>query len=154
VVVSPLDLGRTIASLRRRAAERPTEEPAAPAAFPRPSLATEYLAPATETETVLAGIWQTVLGIERVGTRDNFFDLGGDSIIGLQIVARASAAGLQLTADQLFGHQTIAELASLLSEPAAPEAPGLVPAAEAAPLVGFDADLSSDELDKIFSQLE
>ncbi|HEY3568755.1 MAG TPA: SDR family NAD(P)-dependent oxidoreductase, partial [Thermoanaerobaculia bacterium] len=151
VVVSPLDLGRTIASLRRRAAERPTEEPAAPAAFPRPSLATEYMAPATETETVLAGIWQTVLGIERVGTRDNFFDLGGDSIIGLQIVARASAAGLQLTADQLFGHQTIAELASLLSEPAAPEAPVLVPTAEAG---GFDADLSSDELDKIFSQLE
>jgi len=118
----------------------------------RPSLATEYVAPATETEATLAGIWQTVLGLERVGTQDNFFDLGGDSIKGVRIIACASAEGLQLSVDQLFKHQTVAELARRVNELAAvPEVPALLPEANAG---GFDADLSSDELDKIFSQLE
>ncbi len=152
VVVSPLDLGRTIASLRRRVAERSAAEPAPQGSFPRPSLATEYVEPATETEATLAGIWQAVLGLDRVGTRDNFFDLGGDSVIGIQIVARASARGLQLSADQLFEHQTIAELARRLNEHApAPDAPVLTSEMDAG---GFNADLSDGELDKIFSQLK
>ncbi|HSU81114.1 MAG TPA: non-ribosomal peptide synthetase, partial [Thermoanaerobaculia bacterium] len=118
----------------------------------RPRVATEYVAPATAAEATLAEIWQTVLGLERVGTQDNFFDLGGDSIKGVRIIACASAEGLQLSVDQLFKHQTIAELARRVNELAAiPEVPALLPEANAG---GFDADLSSDELDKIFSQLE
>jgi amino acid adenylation domain-containing protein len=111
-----------------------------------------YVAPATQTEVALAAIWQEVLGVERVGTRDNFFDLGGNSILAVQISAGAAAVGLQFSVAQLFQHQTIAALAPYLSESAsAPAAPALLPEAGTG---GFDADLSSDELDKIFSQLE
>ncbi|HEU5381840.1 MAG TPA: amino acid adenylation domain-containing protein, partial [Ktedonobacteraceae bacterium] len=51
-----------------------------------------------------------VLGVERVGIEDNFFELGGDSIRSIQIVARVKALGLQVSVQQLFRHQTIAEL--------------------------------------------
>jgi phthiocerol/phenolphthiocerol synthesis type-I polyketide synthase E len=77
----------------------------------RPNIATPYVAPATELERRLAAVWQATLGIEEVGVDDNFFDLGGDSILGIQLVARANESGLQLAPDQLFEHQTIAELA-------------------------------------------
>ena len=79
----------------------------------RPSLAETYVAPRTETERILAGIWSEVLSVKQVGIHDNFFELGGDSILSLQIVARAHQAGLQLTATQLFYHQTIAGLAAV-----------------------------------------
>jgi acyl-coenzyme A synthetase/AMP-(fatty) acid ligase len=62
----------------------------------RPDLAIEYVAPRTETEAILAGIWQEFLGVERVGIDDNFFDLGGDSIRSMQIIAEARQAGMSL----------------------------------------------------------
>ena len=82
----------------------------------------KYLAPRNETEQLLANIFAEVLGQERVGVAHNFFtDLGGDSILGIQIVARANQAGIRLRPKQLFDHQTIAELAAI-----AEEAEGLV----------------------------
>ncbi|MCP2256430.1 non-ribosomal peptide synthase domain TIGR01720/amino acid adenylation domain-containing protein [Streptoalloteichus tenebrarius] len=72
----------------------------------------DYVAPRTEAERVLAGVWAELLGVDRVGVTDNFFDLGGDSILGLQVVARARSAGLDLTPKQMFLRQTIAELAA------------------------------------------
>ncbi|WP_037729553.1 phosphopantetheine-binding protein, partial [Streptomyces scopuliridis] len=48
-----------------------------------------YTAPRTEAERILCGVWAEVLGLSRVGIEDNFFDLGGDSIISLQVVSRA-----------------------------------------------------------------
>jgi non-ribosomal peptide synthase protein (TIGR01720 family) len=59
----------------------------------------------------LARIWAEVLGTEKVGVHDNFFDLGGDSLLGLQVVIGANQAGLVLTSWQMLEHQTIAELA-------------------------------------------
>lgn len=70
-----------------------------------------YRAPRNVVEESLAGIWRQALGVERVGVDDNFFDLGGDSIIAIQIVARANAAGLRLAPSQLFQHPSVAELA-------------------------------------------
>ena len=161
IAVSPLDLNRTIAALRKRAGERPAAQPAPQDAFPRPSLDTAYVPPANETEALLAEIWQAVLGLDRVGTRDNFFDLGGDSIIGIQIVARATARGLPLSPEQLFELQTIADLAAgIAAGIAATQGSGTAaaPPAETAfpPLDGGDLadDLPDSELDKIFSQLK
>jgi amino acid adenylation domain-containing protein len=71
----------------------------------------EYAAPRNETERLLATIWERVLRVERVGIHDNFFDLGGDSILNIQIVSRAVKAGLQITPTKLFQAQTIAALA-------------------------------------------
>ncbi|BCL84575.1 amino acid adenylation domain-containing protein [Ktedonobacteria bacterium brp13] len=78
----------------------------------RPDLEKRYVAPGTPVEEMLAGIWAQVLGLQRVGRHDNFFELGGDSIRSIQIVARAKAAGLHFSVQQLFRHQTIADLAA------------------------------------------
>jgi non-ribosomal peptide synthase protein (TIGR01720 family) len=59
----------------------------------------------------LANIWSQVLRIEQVGVHDRFFELGGDSILSMQVIAKANKAGLRLTLKQTFQHQTIAELA-------------------------------------------
>jgi amino acid adenylation domain-containing protein len=67
----------------------------------------------TPTEETLANIWAEVLKLPTVSIHDNFFDLGGDSILGTLILARAARAGLKLSPLQLFEHQTIAELASV-----------------------------------------
>ncbi|HTN91088.1 MAG TPA: condensation domain-containing protein, partial [Sorangium sp.] len=77
-----------------------------------PPAAAPDAAPATDVEAELAQIWAAVLGRERVGRHDNFFALGGDSILSLQVVSRAKQAGLRLTARQMFQHQTLAELAA------------------------------------------
>ncbi|MBB5857515.1 non-ribosomal peptide synthase/polyketide synthase [Amycolatopsis umgeniensis] len=90
-------------------------------ALPEPGARTEnrYVAPRTDVETVLAGVWSEVLGVDRVGVEDNFFGLGGDSILSIQVVAAARRAGLTLSSKDLFRNQTIAELAHV----AQPEAP-------------------------------
>ena len=73
----------------------------------------DYDPPRDDRERLLASIWQSCLQIERVGINDNFFDLGGDSIVAIQIVAQAKKLGISLTPNQLFAHQTIAELTDL-----------------------------------------
>ncbi|RKT54239.1 condensation domain-containing protein [Saccharothrix australiensis] len=67
------------------------------------------------TEDLLVDIWSEVLGVE-VTRSDNFFDLGGDSILAIQVVAKAAAAGLAVGPTQLISHQTVAELALVTSE--------------------------------------
>ncbi|HLX41139.1 MAG TPA: condensation domain-containing protein, partial [Ktedonobacteraceae bacterium] len=78
----------------------------------RSGLKKEYIAPRTQVEEELASIWQQVLGIERVGIYDNFFDLGGNSLLIIRMVAKANKAGLVITTKQVFKYQTIAELAT------------------------------------------
>ncbi|SFY16281.1 amino acid adenylation domain-containing protein [Pseudomonas sp. NFACC49-2] len=73
-----------------------------------------HVAPRNEVEALLAQIWKDVLKLERVGVHDNFFALGGDSIINLQIIARANQQGLKLTPRQLFENRTIADIARVL----------------------------------------
>lgn len=71
-----------------------------------------YVPPRTPAEQLLAAIWSRVLRVERVGITDNFFTLGGDSILSIQVVSRANEAGLRVTARQVFENQTISELAA------------------------------------------
>ncbi|MFE7469461.1 condensation domain-containing protein, partial [Streptomyces sp. NPDC057499] len=66
----------------------------------------------TDTERVLCGIWADVLRVEQVGVEDNFFALGGDSILSIQVVTRARQAGLDLTSRDIFTRQTVAALAA------------------------------------------
>ena len=70
-----------------------------------------YRAPASPTEEIIAGIYTEVLGLERVGVDDSFFELGGDSILSMQVVARARAAGLMCRPRDIFVEQTVARLA-------------------------------------------
>jgi amino acid adenylation domain-containing protein len=73
-----------------------------------------YLPPRTTTEEMLCDVWQEVLHAERVGIDDNFFDLGGDSILTIQVIVKARAVGLELNVQQLFQYQTVHELAQEL----------------------------------------
>ncbi|HVB37101.1 MAG TPA: amino acid adenylation domain-containing protein, partial [Vicinamibacterales bacterium] len=72
----------------------------------------ETRAPWPGAETVLAGIWTGVLGVEAVGREDEFFALGGDSIKALQVVARARTAGLGLTVADVFAQPALRGLAA------------------------------------------
>lgn len=74
---------------------------------------TSVIAPSTETELILAEIWKRILRVERIGIEQNFFDLGGDSILSLQIVAQARKHGLRFTPRDLFNNPTIATLAQV-----------------------------------------
>ncbi|TCW37425.1 bacitracin synthase 3 [Laceyella sacchari] len=78
----------------------------------------EYVAPQTPMETLLAQIWEEVLGVERVGIEDNFFELGGDSIKAIQISARLHQQQWQLEMKGLFRHPTIRELAPRITSKA------------------------------------
>ena len=73
-----------------------------------------YRAPNTAIEEVLAGIYAEVLGLDRVGVDDSFFELGGDSISSMQVVARARAAGLVCRPRDVFVEQTVARLARVV----------------------------------------
>uniref|UniRef100_UPI001FC9A200 condensation domain-containing protein n=1 Tax=Amycolatopsis circi TaxID=871959 RepID=UPI001FC9A200 len=75
--------------------------------------AVAYQPPRTPAEVTLADIWQQVLRVERVGRDDNFFALGGDSILGIQVMSRAAKAGLAVTPKLLFQHPTVGELAGV-----------------------------------------
>ncbi|MFE4637312.1 amino acid adenylation domain-containing protein [Streptomyces sp. NPDC056773] len=68
-------------------------------------------APTTPAETALAGLFADVLGLPSVGVHDSFFELGGDSIVAIQLVNRAREAGLALTPRDVFRHRTVAALA-------------------------------------------
>ena len=83
-------------------------------ALPEPAFESrDYEAPRGASETALAQIWADVLGVARVGRDDNFFDLGGDSILGLKVMAKAHRAGIDIRTRQLFEAQTIAALAEV-----------------------------------------
>ncbi|WP_284117640.1 non-ribosomal peptide synthase/polyketide synthase [Streptomyces fragilis] len=104
-----------------------TDRRALPAPPAQPAGGAEYVAPRPGAEERLAGIWADVLGVERVGAQDNFFNLGGDSILSIQIVSRAREAGLALSTKDVFRHQTIAELALCVTEQDAPAAAAEAP---------------------------
>jgi non-ribosomal peptide synthase protein (TIGR01720 family) len=70
-----------------------------------------YRAPADAVEEILAGIYAQVLGLEQVGVDESFFELGGDSILSMQVVARARAAGVVCRPRDIFVEQTVARLA-------------------------------------------
>ncbi|MGX4687703.1 amino acid adenylation domain-containing protein [Streptomyces sp. JNUCC 63] len=90
-------------------------------------------APATAREEALCAVFADVLGVERVGVDDSFFDLGGDSIVSIQLVSRARAAGLVLTPRDVFQHRSVAALAAVatdadeVSAPVPDDGVGVVP---------------------------
>ncbi len=80
---------------------------------------TEYVPPAGFAEEQIAEIWAEVLKVERVGATDNFFRLGGDSILSIRVISRARELGLYLEPAQFFRFQTLRELAAAAQSQAA-----------------------------------
>nr|WP_051161593.1 non-ribosomal peptide synthetase [Nocardia brevicatena] len=81
-------------------------------ALPDPEFAPrEYRAPSGAVEEAVAQVYAEVLGLERVGADDDFFELGGDSIISIQVVSRARARGIAFSARDVFEARTVAGIA-------------------------------------------
>lgn len=116
VVVSSGDLGRRLEAWIGGAAGDDADEPAG---HERPELSSDYAAPETPAERALAKAWSDVLGIARIGIHDSFFELGGDSVLGLQAVAKLAREGYRVTPAQIFEHPTIAALARAATTQAA-----------------------------------
>jgi amino acid adenylation domain-containing protein len=122
----------------------------------------DFAPPRSELEEHLAEIWAEVLGLQRVSIHGNFFRLGGDSILSIQIVARARELGYHLTARDVFEHQTVSELAEAVSgkqtpgmehEPITREISLLTQAAGALTPSDFpDVELTQEELDDLIAK--
>ncbi|HVB38689.1 MAG TPA: phosphopantetheine-binding protein, partial [Vicinamibacterales bacterium] len=120
LVVSPKNL-RAVIDWQRQAL-RTLQDTAQPAAtvqtrvqHPRPELATAFAAPRTDAEQQIAAIWRDLLGLTEVGIHDSFFELGGDSLIGVQVLSRIKKAfNVQLPSSVLYEGPTVESLARLV----------------------------------------
>ena len=111
IALSPLPLDHLIALAQ------PQQAPDSAQSFERPELASDYAAPTTGTETQLAALWEKLLGVDRIGINDSFFDLGGHSLLAVRLFAAVKRAfGIQLPISVLFEAPTIATCAALIDE--------------------------------------
>jgi acyl transferase domain-containing protein len=109
---------------------------------PRPLLHSKYVAPMTATEHAVAEIWQEVLGIEHVGTHDDFIELGGDSLVATQVISRLRAMFTQnIPLATLLENPTVARLAAYIATRQLPTAEPQVEADE-------------DDIERILRQIE
>jgi acyl transferase domain-containing protein len=82
---------------------------------PRPELATPYVHPDGELEQAIATLWQTMLGLDKVGRHDNFFELGGDSLLGIQLLSKVRSMWvIELHPASFFKQPTVEGLAQLV----------------------------------------
>ncbi|MFZ1693421.1 MAG: beta-ketoacyl synthase N-terminal-like domain-containing protein, partial [Flavobacteriales bacterium] len=89
----------------------------------RPDLDVAFAAPTTAVQKTLANVWADLLGIDRVGIDDNFFDLGGNSLLSIQAVAQLEGHGLKLPIVKLYQHPTVRACAAFLEGDAGAIAP-------------------------------
>jgi acyl transferase domain-containing protein/NAD(P)-dependent dehydrogenase (short-subunit alcohol dehydrogenase family)/acyl carrier protein len=132
--------------------------PAPLGSYPRPGLRTEYAAPRTPTERRICGLWQDLLGVERVGIHDSFLELGGDSLLATRLIARMrDAFELELPLRVFFERSTVAELAEALEELRSDGGAerGAAPGGDGdAELLARIRGMSEEELDRELARLE
>ncbi|HLJ26156.1 MAG TPA: non-ribosomal peptide synthase/polyketide synthase [Candidatus Angelobacter sp.] len=113
-IISTRDLA-LVARLRKAdAIEEETRTPER--TYARPNLGHPVDPPTNATETLLVRIWTEVLGVSPIGIEDDFFELGGDSLIGLKMTARSRDLGVHVSVNQLFHNRTIRELAAAVDQ--------------------------------------
>jgi acyl transferase domain-containing protein len=107
-----IDMWANPESLRAMA---PAPQPGAQSLYPRPPLATTYVAPSNQVEQQIIDAWQKLLGIAQIGVHDNFFELGGHSLMATQLISRLSDLfQVELPLRSLFEASTVADLAALV----------------------------------------
>ncbi|MBK9275966.1 MAG: amino acid adenylation domain-containing protein [Flavobacteriales bacterium] len=89
----------------------------------RPDLDVAFAAPTSAVQKTLANVWADLLGIDRVGIDDNFFDLGGNSLLSIQCVAQLESHGLKLPIVKLYQHPTVRACAAFLEGDASAVSP-------------------------------
>ena len=120
VIVSTGDLqARLNQWIKREPKEKAStaEESATTSLHPRPNLPNPYVAPETALQQEIAGMWQTLLGIEKIGIYDNFFELGGHSLLATQLVSRLRETfQVELPLRELFESPKIETLAGIIEK--------------------------------------
>jgi acyl transferase domain-containing protein/acyl carrier protein len=113
LVVSIGDLGRRLKTwVKMETSDSETQSQRASVRHPRPSLASPYVPPSTEIEKDLAQIWSEVLGVDEIGIHDNFFQLGGHSLLGIRMISKLrNEFGVEIHVRQIFTTPTIAQMA-------------------------------------------
>lgn len=117
VIVSTLDLQSRLSQTQQDLVAQPFTftAPVKTSRFPRPALPTAFRPPESELETSIAEIWQSLLGIDAIGMDDNLFELGGDSLLGIQLLSRIRTHfSVDLHPADFFRSPTIASLAALV----------------------------------------
>ena len=162
IIVSTTSLQASIAEARNSAAlkrivEKTSDTLLPHTLHPRPAMQTPYMGPRGELEMKIVESWQRVLGVAEIGIHDNYFDLGGDSVQAIQIVAQMNRQGFHLTPQQLFQHQTIAGLAQVAdgSQPIPQKISELelAPASSEFPLAGLNQE-ELKELEKFLEETD
>jgi len=93
---------------------------------PRPDLGTAYVAPRDPLERVIAATWEKLFGIDRIGAHDDFFALGGDSLLAVQLISRLrSVVNMDLPGHSLLNAPTVAALAELIAQSDSPSSTSL-----------------------------
>jgi acyl carrier protein len=120
VVISPLDIPSAIAKGMPKETNLVDEIGKATtlrAARSRPDTRVEYAAPRNEIKAMISEIWEKLLGIEKIGVQDDFFTLGGDSVLSIQVISRLREVfPVDMSPAMLFERPTIAELSNALIE--------------------------------------
>src|SRR5262249_31353886 len=116
VIVSTMDFQPLIEQLttftRARILEEMTRLQSRRRKHPRPSLSTEFVAPRNDIESKLVEIWKETLSVEEIGIHDNFFEVGGDSLLATQLILRLGESfNVDLSLRTLFQAPTVANLA-------------------------------------------
>jgi len=131
VLVSPMDIEE-----RMRALAVPPAPAHAGTLYERPELDTDYAEPTNEVEEGMAALWQELLGVDRIGIHDDFFGLGGHSLMATQIISRVrDMFQLELSLAAIFEAPTVAKLSALVEEAIIAELEALSDE-EAAELIG------------------
>jgi acyl carrier protein len=120
VVVSPHDMGilfEKAHSVKAPSLIKGLEETVVPArVLPRPQLDSEYTPPGNETEEILANLWAEFFGYEKIGTRDDFFELGGDSLKAMVVLSRIHKKfDVEIPINEIFTRPTIAKLSPYIN---------------------------------------
>ncbi|AUH63833.1 type I polyketide synthase [Paracoccus zhejiangensis] len=119
VYVSSLDLPGLVAEAAAPAVSAPSSD----AAFERPDLDAEFIAPAAGTESELASIWSELLGVRQIGAGDSFFDLGGHSLVAVRMFGQVRKVfGVDFPISTLFEAPNVGKLAALIEARVGPRA--------------------------------
>jgi len=132
-------------------AEKQLEEKQAGELHDRPDLPTAYVEPETDLQKQIAGIWQKLLGISRIGIYDDFFDLGGNSLMGTQLISELRAEfQVELPLRSLFEDPTISGVAKIIE--AEKEKTQDIPVDEISQMLEQLENLSEEEARKMLEE--
>ncbi|HEY6320788.1 MAG TPA: nitroreductase family protein, partial [Thermoanaerobaculia bacterium] len=121
---------------------------ALPAPEPAAGAAAGHQEPRDATERLIAELWRELLRVPHLGIHDNFFEVGGDSVLAVRFIARAAQSGLVVSSRQLFEFQTVAGLGAAVAAARAEPLPQQQPAAAPAAAV-----LNDEEIDRLMAEL-